>query len=270
VAAEVEHLARSLGARGLADQAAQLGGALDLESGAARVEITTLGGFRVRRGGKALGIADWPDEVARAVLKRLAARPTLSWSRVAMARSIWSATACHEDLEKAVSHARTALDPAGRFADDFFITLDAESVALVPEHVDVDVHAFLRESATLTDMVMLRRAEARYAGDFLEEHPGELWADRLREEARSRYVQVARALAADAARSGEHEAAARFSRRILERDPYDEAAHVALVAALTALGRHAEARRCYGTYVQRLEELGLEASPWGRPGTAAP
>jgi ATP/maltotriose-dependent transcriptional regulator MalT len=272
VAAEVEQLARSLGARGLADRAAQLGSVLDLESGAARVEITTLGGFRVRRGGKALGIADWPDEVARAVLKRLAARPTLSWSRVAMTRSIWPATAADEDLEKAVAHARSALDPDGRFAEDFFLALDAETVSLVAEHVDVDVHAFLTESASLHDIALLRRAEARYAGDFLEEHPGEPWADRLREEARGRYVQVARALAADAAQADEHEAAARYSRRILERDPYDEAAHVALVAALTALGRPGEARRCYGIYVQRLDELGLEAVPWGLPrsGRAVP
>ncbi|MCW2601077.1 MAG: transcriptional activator domain protein [Frankiales bacterium] len=275
VVAEVELLARSLGARGLAEQAAGLGGALDLESGAARVELATLGGFRVRRGGKALGIADWPDEAARSVLKRLAARPSLSWSRAAMSRSIWPAGAPDEALEKAVSQARVALDPVGRLAEDFFVVLDAEVVALVPEHVEVDVHGFLAESAALDDIAQLQRAESRYCGDFLEEHPGEPWADRLREEARSRYVQVARALAEDSARAGEHEAAARYSRRILERDPYDEGAHLALVAALTELGRPGEARRCYGLYVQRLEELGLEAVPWGqivpqtRPATAS-
>jgi DNA-binding SARP family transcriptional activator len=75
-------------------------------------------------------------------------------------------------------------------------------------------------------------------------------------------VEIARALASDATASGDHEAAARFCRRILERDPYDERAHLALAESLSAAGRHGEARRCYGIYVQRLQELGLEAIPF--------
>ena len=43
-----------------------------------------------------------------------------------------------------------------------------------------------------SDLDTLRRAEARYTGDYLEEHPGERWTAMLREEARARYVLVAR------------------------------------------------------------------------------
>ncbi len=133
-------------------------------------------------------------------------------------------------------------------------------------NADVDVHAFLTESASglmsASGRDVLRRAESRYSGDYLEEHPGETWAVTLREEARGRYVEVCRALAGTALRDGEHDAAARYSRRILERDPYDEGAHLALVAALAGSGRSQEARSCYATYVARSDELGLEAIPW--------
>ena len=68
-------------------------------------------------------------------------------------------------------------------------------------------------------------------------------------------------------------AAARYSRRILERDPYDEGAHLTLVAALASSGREQEARSCYATYATRLDELGLEAVPWAsvnQTGAAVP
>jgi ATP/maltotriose-dependent transcriptional regulator MalT/DNA-binding SARP family transcriptional activator len=262
VVADVEELGRALGARSLVQQAARVAAELDLAGGDDRVEVVTLGGFRVRLRGRALGLADWPDESARDLLKRLTTRDGTPWPRAVLARTLGAAAP--EDLDAAVEQARQALDPDGRHAPDHYVAEDEGGLLL--RNCEVDVHAFLREASEglhRDDGVeRLRRAEARYAGDYLEEHPGEPWALALREEARGRYVEVSRALAGAAIRSGDPEAAARYARRILERDPYDERAHLALVAALDALGRGAEARRCYSAYVQRLDELGLEAVPW--------
>jgi DNA-binding SARP family transcriptional activator len=57
--------------------------------------------------------------------------------------------------------------------------------------------------------------------------------------------------------------------RILDHDPYDEDAHLGLVDVLAVAGRHGEARRRYGVYTARMEELDLEAASYpavrGRP-----
>ena len=77
---------------------------------------------------------------------------------------------------------------------------------------------------------MLELAEAAYTGDFLEEDRYEDWAEPLRNEARAVYIDVLRALA-------ESTGAARYFLRIIDRDPYDEPAHLGLVAALQAQRR---------------------------------
>ena len=87
-------------------------------------------------------------------------------------------------------------------------------------------------------MPMLELAEAAYTGDFLEEDSYEDWAIPLRDEARAVYVDVLRKLA-------ETTGVARYFLRIIDRDPYDEPAHLGLVAALQAQRAHGEARRAY-------------------------
>jgi tetratricopeptide (TPR) repeat protein len=266
--AQVQQLAASLGARNLADKAAVLARTIDETDSSPHLEVLTLGGFRVRCEGRSLGLTDWPDDSSAALLKRLTSVPSLSWSKSALKRSLWPGTPVEQRealLEVAAAQLRQVLDRSGRYDAEHYLADRGDALALVL--VEVDVHAFMAESGdglgVVADRDQLRRAEARYAGDYLEEHPGEEWAATLREEARARYVDVCRALAQLAVRAEDHEAAARYSRRILERDPYDEGAHLALVAALSASGRTVEARSCYASYAARLDELGLEAVPWG-------
>ena len=106
----------------------------------------------------------------------------------------------------------------------------------------------------------VRRAETLYTGDFLEEDAYEEWALIAREEARAMYFEVLHALADAARRAQRPEDVARYARRLLERDPYDERAHLDLVAALEQAGGHGEARRAYGTYCARMEEIGVESA----------
>ena len=76
---------------------------------------------------------------------------------------------------------------------------------------------------------------------------------------------MTRSLADTAAEHGDADGATRYFLRILERDAYDEEAHLGLVAALLAAGRHGEARRRYGLYATKMDEMGVEAAPLPLP-----
>ena len=110
-----------------------------------------------------------------------------------------------------------------------------------------------------------RTAVVTYTGAFCEEEVYADWAIETREEARTAYAQAVAAVAAAEGDAGHHDEASRLWLRLLEQDPYDERAHLALVAALRASGRHGDAHRRYLAYVARIRELGAEPAPMPRP-----
>lgn len=155
------------------------------------------------------------------------------------------------------------------------VRADRDSISLDLGNLVVDVEIFVHEAhaglalrasgpaAEATER--LEYAEALYAGDFLEEDPYEDWAVALREDARAAYVPTARALAEDAATTGEHGTASSYLLRVLERDAYDEQAYLELVSALEAAGRHGEARRAYRRYAKKMAEIGIEPASFRAP-----
>jgi ATP/maltotriose-dependent transcriptional regulator MalT len=224
------------------------------------VAIETLGGFRVIRDGLPVALAEWQSRKARDLLKILVARRGRAAPRDYFMEALWP----EEDparlanrLSVALNVLRGVLDPGRRFPADHFVSADRSAVALRSENVRVDVEQFLADA----EAGALAAAEAAYAGDFLEDSY-EDWSVPLREEARAAYVGVARSLAESAAAAGEHDAACRYLLRILERDRYDEHAHLALVSALADAGRHGEARRCFRSYHARMAEIAVEPAPF--------
>ena len=170
----------------------------------------------------------------------------------------------------ALSTLRGVLDPERHFDADRFVVSSAGAVSLDLDHVAVDLEAFLGEAAAGLALhddgraaqahARLSAAEAAYAGDLLEEDLYEDWAVAAREQARDMYVRVARRLAGHAHAAGDHDGAVRFLLRVLERDGYDEEAHLALVHALVDAGRHGEARRPSAS----------TAGAWTRSGSSPP
>jgi DNA-binding SARP family transcriptional activator len=57
---------------------------------------------------------------------------------------------------------------------------------------------------------------------------------------------------------------------MLERDPYHEPAHLGLVSAMAAAGRHGAARRLYGVYAGRMASLDVEPAAFPGPGVIRP
>jgi DNA-binding SARP family transcriptional activator len=231
------------------------------------VAIRTLGGFDVLRDGRLVPLREWRSKKARDLLKLLVAHHGRRVSREVLMDALWP----DEDPQKlgnrlsvALSILRGVLDPQHQFPPERFIRSSGDAVSLDLNALSVDVERFLAEAAVglRGEQDSLELADELYAGEFLEEDAYEDWSVPVREEARATYIAVARALSERAAGAGEHEQAARYLRRILERDAFDERAHLALVSSLLAAGQHGEARRAYRVYGGQMDQIGVEAMPF--------
>jgi ATP/maltotriose-dependent transcriptional regulator MalT/DNA-binding SARP family transcriptional activator len=271
---ELISVLRRLGARRLAEEAAQL---LDEMRDRLRpaVFIGALGGLRVVVEGSPVAAAAWQSKKARDILKLLVARRGKPLHREVLLDLLWP----DEDPKKtanrlsvALSVVRAVLDPDRVLPPDHYLEADRESVGLRLDHVSLDLELFHAAAAAGFAAArggnreraqgFLEEAEAAYQGDFLEEDLYEDWAIPAREEARATYISVTRWLADQARATGKHDSAVRYLLRLLWRDPYDENAHLDLVRVAIAARRHGEARRLYSQYCARMEELGMEASPY--------
>jgi ATP/maltotriose-dependent transcriptional regulator MalT len=259
---------RELGAMGLAPALGVPGLLAPDRGGEREVAIVALGRFAVVRAGESVPLAAWQSRKARDLLKLLVARRGRPITREAAAEVMWP----EEDpeplgnrLSVALSIIRKVLDPGRRHRPDHYVIADAQTIALRTDRCDVDLNEFLRVAERATDLMAkgeraaaeapLRRARQLYAGDFLEEDLYEEWAVEAREEARSRLLTILRLLARLAADRGDDESAGQYLGQLLERDPYDEGAWLALIAGQLRLRRHGEARRRYAAYARRMAEL---------------
>jgi DNA-binding SARP family transcriptional activator len=250
--------------------------ARDLNEGAQRpLKVVTLGQFSVARDGSPVGREEWQSKKARDLFKLILARRGRPAPREWLMEVLWPGQdprLLSNRLSVALSTLRGVLDPDHGFGSDHFVVATAQAIWLRSENVDVDVERFLALGQTAIDLyrdgeidearLRLEAAAAAYVGDFLEEDLYEDWAVALREEARALYISVVAALAELSIAAGDYDAAIRYRLRVLERDRWDESAHVGLLTALAAGGRHGEARRAYRDYVARMREIGVEPAPF--------
>jgi ATP/maltotriose-dependent transcriptional regulator MalT/DNA-binding SARP family transcriptional activator len=274
--ADIVETASRLGARGLVAAARDLDGH---DGPPPAVRIRTLGGFGVDLDGEPVPLTAWQSKKARDLLKILLAHRGRAVHREMLMEALWPGgppARTSNRLSVALSTLRAVLDPGGRHADPV-VHADRTSVRLDLGVAAVDVELFLADAAAGLERfqagdprgarALLLRAETAYLGDVLPEDAYDESVGRLRDEARTAFMSTSRALARLAADAGDHDAAARHHQRLLAVDPYDEAASLGLVGALTRAGLHGEARRVYGQYAGRMTELGLE--PAAFPATVA-
>jgi DNA-binding SARP family transcriptional activator/predicted negative regulator of RcsB-dependent stress response len=272
VAREAEHRFLALGARGPAAEARTIAELAEASRRPA-VAIESLGAFRVFRGGQPVQVTEWQSRKARDLLKMLVARRGRPVSRETLIEALWpdqDPGPLGNRFSVALTTVRTILDPGRMFPADHFVVGDKASVSLDLEHLDLDVVRFLelanaarrlaREGRRSEALEQQRAALALYGGDFLEEDPYEDWSTSIRDAAQSEYLEILRNLAEASAADGDTAAATGLFLRILDRDSYDERAHLGLVEVLAAAGRHGEARRRYSVYQGRMDEIGVEAA----------
>lgn len=240
------------------------------------IHVTALGAFRVAIRGAVLPPAAWQSRKARDVLRILLSSRRRAVRTEVVTDALWPGesdrTKLANRLNVAVSTLRKVLARAGVDGGDIVRRQD-DLLVLDLAHMTVDAVEFLAAAtrglaahaeADPAAATLLERAERMYAGDFLVDSIYEDWSASMREELRSRYIEVAAALTVIAGEAADHDLRARMARRTLERDPYDESAHLNLVRALEASGRHGEARRRYDVYVEAMATLGIDAVGRGR------
>jgi DNA-binding SARP family transcriptional activator len=239
------------------------------------VRVDTLGAFRLVRAGAVLPTSAWRSRKARDVLKILLARRGRPVTREFLMEALWPGEPPQplaNRLHVAVSTLRSVLDPSRERPVDAYVVTEDDAVRVRLDRLEVDVESFLADAAAGRELLRtgraaeaatrLAQAESRYGGDFLEEDLYQDWTVPLREQARAAYLEVVTQLARQAEAAGEVDAAIRYRLRILEHDPYDEQAHLRLVSALAAAGRHGDARRYYRSYCARMGEIDVEAAPF--------
>ncbi len=238
------------------------------------VGVRALGTFAVAHAGIPLPAGAWGSRKARELVKVLVARAPRPVTREDLGHLLWPDEPydrVSSRLSTALSLARTALAGEDGDRDDAPISTEGGAVRLDIERIEVDVLAFqqaadgglraVRAGEVRTATSLLLEAESLYGGDLFEDDPDLPWAEDRRAELRSLYLTVARTLARTVGLE-DPELAIRLLLRVLDRDAYDEPAHLNLAAALLRAGRHGEARRRYNLYRDRMAELDLPAVPF--------
>ncbi|MEV3984101.1 tetratricopeptide repeat protein [Nonomuraea sp. NPDC049758] len=259
---EAEQELRRVGVRGPhSSGAGLLRGITLLDQDAVR--LCMLGGVRLSRRG---GAVEWQSRKARDLLTWLACQRGRTVAREAAMEILWPGeepASCSNRLSVALSTVRSVLDPQRKFGPGEFVRADKYSIQLVGLRTDVE--EFLcaaAEALAAEDEDLLVAAEARYTGDVCEDSPYAEWLEPLREEARAVHQALLRELASLAEAADDPDRAVRYLLRLLERDAYDEAAHLDLVRTLTKARRHGEARRRYRLYAEAMRELDVEPAPF--------
>ncbi|WP_216844050.1 ATP-binding protein [Phytoactinopolyspora alkaliphila] len=219
---------------------------------AAQAEITLLGGFGIQLDGIPVPASAWPRRQAATLVKVLALAPGRRLHRERLIDVLWPDLTVAEAaprLHKLAHYARRALGD-----DRDALVLRADVVALLPgAAVIVDVDEFDRAARSAledSNPAAAALAVARYGGTLLPDDPYEAWATDHRERLRVQYLALLRV-------AGDWD-------RLVDADPADEGAHLALMRQHIEAGDNRAALRQFERMDAALRhELGVG------PGTEA-
>jgi len=214
------------------------------------LRIHLLGRFEVLRDGVPVPPQSWRRRRPADLLKLVALSPAHRIARDLAIDTLWpdkDPDAGANNLHRALYDLRLVL--GGRHVD-----VVGAQVLLTPGSW-VDVDAF--EAAVAAGEPEARRmAVALYRGDLAPEDPESAWLQTRRRLLRSRFAEVAGAVAHEAAERGDAAEAVAILRRLIAADPANEEGHRLLMELLAALGNRAEAVRQYDDASRALRAAG--------------
>lgn len=213
------------------------------------VEVVTLGRFAVLRDGEEVPVSEWGSRLARQILKRLVAARGWPVTREELIDICWPD---ESDIRRLGARLSVQLSAVRRILGGGVIA-DRSTVRLDLDEVSTDLERFFAASDDRTTV-------DRYTGEFLPEDRYDDWSAPMRDEARSRFAMAAHRLAA----SEDLEQVVWVTRRLIEADRFDDAAHRRLVEALLGSGQTREAERAHLTWTDAMSELGVDVAPFDR------
>ncbi len=212
-----------------------------------RVEIETLGRFRVLVDGDEVEPAAWGSRRARQLLKRLVVARGWPVTRDELTDLLWPDESDEQLLRPRLS---VQLSAVRRILGGGVIA-DRSSVRLDLDAVDVDL---VRFHAAADDLTIVES----YGGEVLPDDRFEDWTQAPRAEALVRFGAAAERLLVA---TDDPEDAVGLASSVIAADPYHDGAHRALIRSHVASGSLAAAAAAHALYEQRLAELDLEADP---------
>jgi len=210
-----------------------------------KIDVKLLGGFEVLVDGIPVPSTAWSRRHAASLVKLLALAPGRRLHREQVIEALWpgiSLDAAAPRLHKATHYARKALGATA-------VETRAEALWLGADtNVDVDGFYDLAEQALENGALeTIEAALAAYRGPLLPDDPYERWAEQSRERVRTLHVDLLR-------RAERWDA-------LLQHEPADEHAHLALMRASATRGDLRGAVRQYERMEQALQrELGIVPS----------
>jgi ATP/maltotriose-dependent transcriptional regulator MalT/DNA-binding SARP family transcriptional activator len=230
------------------------------------LSFRTLGRFEIRRAAYVVDGALWERKVAERVVRFLLIRDGELVPEDELLDAFWSEKppgSARRGLQTAISSARAVLDLPW---EESRLLVQERSYALVLREGDrVDAAAFetaARRALAATGperIAALQAATRLWTGEPLPEERYSDWAASWRERLSSLHADVLGALAETHSRAGDHAAAARAARALVDLDPLDENAQRLLMGAYAAAGRRGAALRQFLECRRALvEQLGIE------------
>ena len=228
--------------------------------------FTLLGGFEVRRGSWDVEDAAWDRRVAQRLVRYLLVKRGSFVAEDLLLEAFWPDApqeSARKRLKVAVSCARAVLDVPGAASVIEVVERTLRASLREADSVDVDRFEEAARAALAASQAdrrrLLERAAELWGGEPLPEERYSDWAAAWRETLIARYAEVLRALVAACHAAGDHPAATRAARRLVELDPVDESAQCELMLAYARSGRRAHALRQYLECRRLLvDELGVE------------
>jgi DNA-binding SARP family transcriptional activator len=230
------------------------------------IVIRALGRFVVRRATWVADGATWERKVAERVVRLLLVRGGEFVPEDDLFEAFWadkSPESARRGLQTAISSARKALDLPW---EESRLVADERGYALALRErdvVDADGFTATAERALATDgperLARLEAAARTWGGEPLPEERYSEWAAAWRERLTSLYTEVLSGLAEAHGARGDHTAAVRAARSLVDLDPLDEHSQRLLMGAYAAAGRRGDALRQFLACRRALvEELGIE------------
>jgi DNA-binding SARP family transcriptional activator/CRP-like cAMP-binding protein len=239
-----------------------------------RINIETLGGFRLYRGLTAVEEREWDGYLPKLLLKAIVTHGSRQVPKEQIMEALWPEVASQSgerNLKITLHRLRKVLEPErGKAFGSSYLYLKANLMCLDDELCKIDIDDFLsfyrrgekkeREGDMEAALFLYNNALDLYKGDFLSEELYTPWIDAKREELRKLYINLLIMIANIQEKRGTSKIAIDCYKKIIQIDPLSEQAYQRLMTLYSNKHMQGEAIKVYKDCRKALWE-GLEVEP---------